>query len=193
MNEEMICFFRKRVFLETHNICISEQQQQVSNVNIHRPFHFCLLWWIQITRLVYSFSSKDSGVIMRPPFLQSEWVFWSYLSHGWPTFLLWFALQNITEGFCGFPLTAIPVTRTSHRFEFLGHFVPYQVYQCCLPYIADPGKYPGFHLGSMRSLPVLASLHRPPLAIQFKLNSEANLLTQSTLLTRKGLWKLYAL
>ena len=130
---------------------------------------------------------------MRPPFLQSEWVFWSYLSHGWSTFLLWFALQNITEGFCGFPLTAIPVTRTSHRFEFLGHFVPYQVYQCCLPYIADPGKYPGFHLGSMRSLPVLASLHRPPLAIQFKLNSEANLLTQSTLLTRKGLWKLYAL
>ena len=53
--------------------------------------------------------------------------------------------------------------------------------------------YPGFHLGSMPSLPVLASLHRHPLAIQFKLNSEANLLTQSTLLTRQGLWKLYAL
>ena len=130
---------------------------------------------------------------MRPPFLQSEWVFWSYLSHGWPTFLPWFALQNITEGFCGFPLTAIPVTRTSHRFEFLGHFVSYQVYQCCLPHII---AYPGilvFILVSMPSLPVLASLHRPTLAIQFKLNSEANLLTQSTLLTRQGLWKLYAL
>ena len=177
--------------VEKHNISIFEQQQHVSNVKIHRPFHFCLLWWIQITRLVYSFSSKDSGVIMRPPFLQSEWVFWSYLLHGWPTFLLWFALQNITEGFCGFPLTAIPVTGTSHRFEFLGHFVPYQVYQCCLPYII---AYPGILVFLLvQCLVYLCWLRFTGLLWLFKLNSEANLLTQSTLLTRQGLWKLYAL